>query len=482
MTSKSVKINSLLNTIKTLVALAFPVITYPYALHVLGVDNIGKYGFSKSIVNYFVLLAGLGIARYATREGARLRDDKKELERFACQMLSINIISTILSYAILFFLVFNSNKLGDYKEIILIQSITILLTTLGMDWIYACMEEYLFITIRSIVVQSLSIIALFIFVRNDNDLIAYTWILTISSCGTFLINFFLIVRRFRIRISFKGTAEHLGPIFLLFASSISSMVYVNSDSTMIGIFLNDHTVGIYEAATRIYSVLQQMVSASILVTLPRLSNYLANGRNDDYKKLLSETFCYVNTIIFPVSIGVFCTSNDIIHLVAGESYADSVNALRILSISLFISMYGIFLTNALLLPMKKEATVTVAMAAAAIINVLLNFIMIPALHQDGAAITTVLAELVVLVIQLYAIKTNWKLIEINKKELIGIVVGTLIIALICLLSNAFFDIMLPRLLFAVVVSIILYSGIQIAFQNRLMVLAIDYLKNKVKSK
>ena len=75
---KSVKINSVLNTIKTLVSLIFPIITYPYALRVLGADNIGHYTFAKTIFNYCVLLAGLGISRYATREGARYRDDKKK--------------------------------------------------------------------------------------------------------------------------------------------------------------------------------------------------------------------------------------------------------------------------------------------------------------------------------------------------------------------------------------------------------------------
>ena len=95
---RSIRINTLLNIIKTLVVLAFPLITYPYVFRILGVEQMGIYSFTKSIVNYFALIASLGITNYAIREGARIRDDRKKFEEFSSQMFSINLISTFIGY------------------------------------------------------------------------------------------------------------------------------------------------------------------------------------------------------------------------------------------------------------------------------------------------------------------------------------------------------------------------------------------------
>ena len=101
---KSLKINALLNTIQTIISMLFPLITFPYASRVLGVDNIGRYNFGNSIVSYFVLLAGLGISTYGVREGAKYRDKKKEFEEFVQNIFSINLYSTLLAYFLLIFL------------------------------------------------------------------------------------------------------------------------------------------------------------------------------------------------------------------------------------------------------------------------------------------------------------------------------------------------------------------------------------------
>lgn len=192
MREKSLKLNSFMNTFKTLMTIIFPLITYPYALRVLGVSNIGKANFANSIVSYFVLIAGLGISRYAIREGARKRDDKNEFSDFAGQMLAISLVSTVLAYVLLGITLLISPNLHPYIKLIMIYSVSIVGTTFGMDWVNSAYEEYVYITLRSILFQFISMILLFCFVKNESDLIWYVWISVISNIGANILNFFYI--------------------------------------------------------------------------------------------------------------------------------------------------------------------------------------------------------------------------------------------------------------------------------------------------
>ena len=82
MTKKSIKVNAILNIIKQMCQVVFPLITIPYVTRVLQTENYGKYNYGNSIVTYFWLLAELGVATYAVREGARIREEKKAFQEY----------------------------------------------------------------------------------------------------------------------------------------------------------------------------------------------------------------------------------------------------------------------------------------------------------------------------------------------------------------------------------------------------------------
>ena len=131
--AKSVAKNAVYNGIRTVCNMLFPLITYPYAARVLMAENLGKVDFVTSVISYFVLVAGLGIATYATREGAARRNDQDELDRFSSEVFTINMVSTAISYALLAALVIAWPHLHGYLALIAIQSLTILGTTMGVE-------------------------------------------------------------------------------------------------------------------------------------------------------------------------------------------------------------------------------------------------------------------------------------------------------------------------------------------------------------
>lgn len=160
MGKKSLGVNAFLNGFRNILNMIVPLFTLPYITRILGAVNLGKYNFANSIVSYFILIAGLGISTYAIREGAKYRTDEYKMSVFASEIFSINIISMLLAYILLFVTVISVSVVNKYYKIIFIISLSICFTTIGCDWIFSIYEEYLYITIRGIIVQLVYVILL----------------------------------------------------------------------------------------------------------------------------------------------------------------------------------------------------------------------------------------------------------------------------------------------------------------------------------
>ena len=143
---KSLKLNMVLNATRGILSVLFPLITFPYISRVLGVENIGRYNYANSIISYFILLAGLGIEKYAIRDGAAYRENKEMMSRFSNEMFTINVLSTLVSYILLTAVLFAFPGIKRYWILLIILSFQIILKTIGVDWLYSIYEDYLYIT------------------------------------------------------------------------------------------------------------------------------------------------------------------------------------------------------------------------------------------------------------------------------------------------------------------------------------------------
>lgn len=425
MENKSLKRNASLNGIRTVLAIIFPLITFPYATRVLQVTNLGKVNFSSSIVNYFLLLAGLGVATYAIREGAGLRNDPEKLNTFGNQVFTINLISTVISYLFLFIVLFTVPSLADYRSLLLIQSMSIIFTTVGVEWIYSIYEDYLFITLRSLAFQIISLILLFVLVKDTEDYYLYALITVISTVGSNVINYVHSRKYTKLRLTrHLGLKQHLKPILIIFSNNLLSTFYVNSDITLLGFMVGNYSVGIYSVAVKIYTTVKSVLAAVIIVAIPRLSFYLADNRMEDYRNTINKVFNYISVLILPSVVGINLLSEELVIILSGVDYLEAAVSLRILSVALLFSIYATVIVSLILLPMKKEKYILKATLASAIVNVGLNLVMIPIFQEKGAALTTMIAELLVLLMSYYYAKEHIELKGISKNigaSLIGCV-------------------------------------------------------------
>ena len=478
---KSIRKNAIYNVIKTCVSIIFPLITFPYVTRTLSSESYGIYTFSQSIISYVTLLAGLGISTYARREGARVRENYDSLHEFANEVFSINVLSTSLSFLILMGAVCFWEKLFPYKPVILILSLSVAFTTFGADWVNIIFEDYGYITKRTIATHFLSLIIMFLVVRKPNDVIPYAFVSVSGTVVANCLNFIYIRKIIGIRLKFvinKKLIRHFRPILVLFMSSIVTVIYINSDVTILGILKSNTDVATYGAASKIYSIIKQMINSIAAVTIPRISLHVLKEKYADIKKIISETLETVLVLIVPIAIGLAILSKPIIIIISGDKYVEAVAPLVVLSISLVFSALGNIYVNTILIPFKKENESFVVLAISAIINIVFNFILIPEYSYTAAAITTIISEAFVMISSMIISR---RIIRIGiLRQVFLSAIGGVIVAVFCFLSYKIFSNYFLIVLFSVLGSVIVYFAFLCIDKNNIVSrLYVPMLKRKL---
>lgn len=394
--SKSIKANATLNAVKTLVNILFPLITFKYASEVIMADNLGKVNFSHSIISYFSLFADFGILTYAAREGAKYRDTKKDFELFSSEIMTINLITVLLSYVLLAILIVCWGKLESYKWILIVQSFIIVFTALGATWVNVAFEDFKSLLYRTLFVQVVSLVLLFVLVKSREDYLKYALISVIAQSGGYLLNFFYLKKYRKFGFSFKFSIfRHIKPLLIIFCTSVAVTVYVNSDITMIGLFKTDKDVALYSVAVKIYTVIKAVFSAILLVEIPRLTNLYYKKDIKAFQKLALDTFKYLIVLVLPVIALSYLLSQDMILFISTEEFLDANGTFQVLCFAIAASLFATFLTNVLILPQGLEIGALYATLVSAFMNVCLNIFFIPYMGILGTAYTTVIAEVAV---------------------------------------------------------------------------------------
>lgn len=431
------KENTVFNTVKSVFSIIYPLITFPYISRILMTENVGKVNFGNSIVSYFSLVASLGVTTYAVRECSKFRSDRRELGRVSSEIFSINIWSTIIAYSALAVTLLFAKSLKNYRELIIIQSTTILFTTLGADWLNTAMEDFKYIAIRTVLMQILSIVLMFTFVRKSDDYLKYAMISVIASSGANVVNI-LYRRKFcKTRFVFKcNLKRHLPPILILFSLVLTQTIYTTSDITILGLIKGDYQVGLYSTSVKVYNIINTLVASVAWVVIPQLSVAYADNDYSKVNELVKYSLNFIIVLGLPCLVGMNLIAREIITLIAGIEYVDAALSLRILSISLLFSFLGGWIGNTMLLPSGKERVCLWASIASATVNIILNFILIPYWGLYAAAATTAFSEFVGFVIQLLFVGKNIKITGLGKM-LTGPVIGGVIITIVCFIVKRY---------------------------------------------
>lgn len=411
---QSIKFNYIMNSILTLSSIIFPLITFPYVSRILNPVGMGKISFATSVIIYFSMFAQLGIPTYGIRACAKVRDDKAKLSKVVQEIIIINLVMCLVVYIVFFFALFTIPRLQGDRTLFLIISFTIIFNAFGVEWLYKGLEQYSYITIRSIIFKFIALIATFFLVKEQMDYVIYGGITILASVGSNVFNFINLRKYVYIRPSSKlNFKKHMKPITIFFAMSIATTVYTNLDTVMLGVMKTDEDVGYYNAAVKVKTVLVNFVASLGTVLLPRVSYYIEYGMRDEFERITKKALNFVMLIASPLIIYFIIFAKEAILLLSGEAYIGSIIPMQIIMPTiLFIGLTNIMGIQ-MLVPLGKEKIVLYSVIAGAVVNLIFNAVMISKYASSGAAIGTLIAEFVVFIVQLIALKDT--VIPIYKK-------------------------------------------------------------------
>jgi len=471
--------NAIFSFIKTFLSVAFPIITFAYASRILSVEGIGEITFSRSIITYFSMIALLGINYYGVREVARVRDDKTKLSCLCHELFFVNLIMTCFAYFLLFLSICLVSKFHDYTLLLWVNSITILLTTLGMDWLYQGLEKFGYSAKVSVLFQIIALIFMFIAVKTSSDVVNYTIVLLISSSGVNIVNFiysrkFIYFRKIPCDYSIK---KHIAPMLWLFAFAVSVQLYTILDSTMLGFIKGEYAVGIYTVAIKANKMTDVLITSLGVALIPRLAYYIEQKKTEDSEKLIQNAYNFVFMFSIPCAFGLFVLAPCVIELLSGAGFEDAIITMKILTPIVVIIPFNVLTNIQIFIPMKKEKEVIISSSTAALVNLICNLVLIPTFAENGAAVATVLAEGATSIICFIYLR---RMIDISTifKNYYQYWIAAIPILCIGIITNVFVGNIFIRVVIVVFLSGIVYISILSKFKNKYYEYAINRFMKK----
>lgn len=419
--AQSVKVNYILNLINTGTQMLFPLITFPYVCRVIEADGIGQINFFQSIISYISLFTCLGIPMYAIREIARDRSDVVQMNRTAMEILLLHSMLTLVGYAIVAILCLTVPQIQVNIPLFLILSLTIFFTAIGCEWFYQGIEDFKYITIRGVIIKTVSVVLLFIFVKSKTDLLYYGCYTVFGVLGGNIFNFFRLrkyIHRENIIFSELHIKRHVKPVLKVFSFSVVTSIYLQLNTVLLGFLKNALAVGYFAAATKVMQMLLMMSSCLGSVMMPRASHLIAENKEDEFNRLIQKSYDFTLAIALPMTIGLIFCAPSLITALCGVKFEHSILPSQIIApIILMVAISNVFGIQ-VLFPKGKINIVTLCCGIGAVADLLLNLCLIPLFSYIGTSIAYLGAEVATTVSMYFIGRRYIPIIYFKKSHLI----------------------------------------------------------------
>ena len=452
----SVRYNFIMNFILTTSQFLFPLITFPYISRVLLATGNGKVTFVASVANYFMMVASLGIPTYGIRACAQVRDDKDKLSKTAQEIFLINLVMTLLVCITYVICLYTVPRFQADRTLFWINGINIILNMFGINWLFQALEQYDYITIRSIIFKMISVILMFLLVHEETDYVIYGAITVFAAVGSNVLNFIRVHRFIEWKVyNSYDLKRHMKPILILFAQSLAISIYTNLDTIMLGFIKTDTDVGYYNAAVKIKTILLSLVTSLGNVLLPRMSYYAEKKEIRAFKEMTLKALNFTVLMSIPLTLYFAMFAEESIEFLAGPGYIGAILTMQIITMAIIPGGITGVLGIQVLTALEKEKYVLYSVSIGAIVDFILNLLFIYPLGAAGAALATVLAEIMVLIVQV--IYTKDLLLELKKGFRAHIYLMIAIVSMLCSWSIKYITI--ESIFMKLVLSSLIFFGI-----------------------
>ena len=430
--SKSIKKNYLLNLVNSGTQFLFPLISFPYMSRIMMADGIGQVNFYSSIVQYVILACGLGIPLYGVREVARVRSDRAALQQTTVELLSLHSLLTLLGYVVIGGLCLTVGRIQQNIPLFLIVSMNLFFTTIGCEWFYQGTEDFGYITVRGIVVKTISLIFLFVFVHSRSQLLLYGLYTVMGALGGNLFNLIRLRKFVHLReIQWESFSlfKHLKPSLSVFLFNVVTSVYLQLSTVLLGFIRDDTQVGYYSVSMKLVRIVMMVSSAFGVVMLPRLSNLVAENRMDEFRTLSPKAFEFMFCLTLPMAVGLIFVSPFLIPIMCGPGYEPAIPVLAITASVIFAIGLSNVLGMQVFYPLGKMGLVNLCTGIGAAVSLLFNLLLIPKSGAAGSALATLAAEMAV-TLSMLLIGRNVIPFKLQWSWLADYIIGAVLMALV----------------------------------------------------
>lgn len=428
------KMNFIYQSAYELLIILLPLVTSPYISRVLGAEKIGIYSYTYSIANYFVLFAMLGIKNYGNRMVAKSRDNRDDLNKTFSSIFCLHaLISVFVIFAYIFYALF---IVKENRLYVFIQGTYVLGALFDINWFYFGIEKFKLTVTRNTIIKILTVVLIFTFVKSKNDLWIYV---TIMALGSFIsqsvVWFFLRKYVSFVKPTWKEVKIHLKPMSVLFIPAIAVSLYKVMDKIMLGSLATKTQVGFYENSEKIINIPMTIITAFGTVMLPRMSNMIAKGDNKETQKYIKISMKYIMFIAFALGFGIASISHEFVPVFFGNEFLVCGPLITALAITVpFIAFANIIRTQ-YLIPSCEDKIYIVSVFTGAIVNIIINLLLISRLQAMGTVIGTVFAEISVCVVQAFYVRKKLPIASYIRSFILFTIPGCIMYLVVRMIGN-----------------------------------------------
>lgn len=400
-----IKKNYLYSICYQILIMALPLITSPYISRVMGVEGVGIFSYTYSIVSYFMLFSMLGVANYGNRAIAQVRDSKEEVSFRFWSIYSLQIITGIISLSLYFILINNFDQ--KYIDVLKVLSLSLISSILDINWLYFGFEQFKLTISRNIIIKIISVGLIFLFVKTKDDLLVYAFIIGGSNLLSQIILWVFIKDYVNFsKPSIESIVAHIKPNLILFIPVIAVSIYTIMDKIMLNRLGDIRSLGLYENAQKITIISTGIITSLGSVMLPRMSNLYSKKENSLCDKYISISMEFVIILATGIAFGIAAIAPTFTPIFFGQEFSGSSSIMVLLSYATIPIAWANVIRTQYLIPNNKDKVYLISVILGAIMNLSINLILIPMYGALGAAIGTIVAEVSVAFCQTFWIRRN----------------------------------------------------------------------------
>ena len=394
----SLKKNFAYSSILTVSTYLFPLIVYPYVSRTLGLSNIGIVNFIDNLVTFFVFFSMMGISTVGIREIASMRSDRQKLSSTFISLLSLTTITTLIAIAALWIAMYTVPTLAPYRDLLYVGLIKLVFNLFLIEWFFMGMENFKYITTRSLLVKCLYVAAVFIFIKEPSDYKVYFVLSVLTVVVNALINIFYS-RKF---VDYSWRSVNMKPFckpFLIIGAYILlTNVYTYLNPVWLGFVTNTDEVGYFTTATKLHHIIMAVLLSFSNILYPRVSNLLSEGKDEEFWSKINIAFEAVFLFSFPTIVFLLVAGPELLHVLVGDGFEGSYLPLRIISPLVLIIGIAQILIIQILLTKHQDNIVLRNSVIGALVAIILNVLITASMGAPGTAIVWVTTEIVIMLL------------------------------------------------------------------------------------